>query len=74
MTNSSYLTIATPGVDENGFMYTKGKSRSKAFGGKAGEGLPVRKRPKINREFRETRRQNIIEDLKCTNTQIQFKE
>ena len=54
--------------------YTKGKSRSKTFGSEAGEGLPVQKRPKINREFRETRRQNITEDLKCTNTQIQFKE
>ena len=74
MTNSSYLTVATSGVDENGFMYTKGKSRSKAFGSEAGERLPVQKRPKINREFRETRRQNITEDLKCTNTQIQFKE
>ena len=74
MINSSYLTVATPGVDESGFMYTKGKSRSKAFGSEAGEGLPVRKRPKISQEFRETRRQNITEDLKCTNTQIQFKE
>ena len=62
-------------MDESGFMYTKGKSRSKAFGSEAREGLPVRKRPKINREFRETRWQNITEDfLKCTNTQIQFKE
>ena len=38
MTNSSYLTLATPDVDENGFMYTKGKSRSKAFGSEAGGG------------------------------------
>ena len=64
MTDSSYLTVATPGVDESGFMYRKGKPRSKAFGSEAGEGLPVQKDPKINREFRETRWQNIIEDLK----------
>ena len=68
------LALARKSVDESGFLYTKGKSRSKAFGSEAGEGLPLRKRPKISQEFRETRRENITEDLNCINTQIQFKE
>lgn len=68
------LALARKSVDESGFLYTKGKSRSKAFGSEAGEGLPLRKRPKISQEFRETRRKNITEDLSCINTQIQFKE
>ena len=74
MKRADLLALARKSVHESGFLYTKGKSRSRAFGSKAGEELPVRKRPKLSQEFRETRQRNITEDLNCINTQIQFKE
>jgi len=68
------LNLARQSVDESGFVYRKGKSRSKSFGSEAGEGAPAPKRPKISQQLRDKRKQNINEDLKCINTQIQFKE
>ena len=68
------LNLARQSVDESGFVYRKGKSRSKSFGSEAGEGAPAPKRPKISQQLRDKRKHNINEDLKCINTQIQFKE
>ena len=69
------LTLAKRSVDESGFVYRKGKSRSKAFGSEADEpGPSAPKRLKITQQIRDTRQRNIAEDLKSINTHIQFKE
>ena len=69
------LTLARKSVDEGGYVYGKGKSRSKAFGSVTDEAGPsAPKRPKITQEIRDRRRQDITEELKSIGTQIQFKE
>ena len=61
-------------LDESGYQYTKGKSRSKNFGSMSGADEPKLKRPRTDHEVRTKRKQEIEEEiLTTTNKQLTFK-
>ena len=65
------LERARAALNESGYQYRKGKSRSKQVGS-GGDSTP--KRPKFIQEFREQRLADTEEELKTINTSISFKE
>ncbi len=60
-------------VHESGYLYTKGKSRSKVFG-VAGSSIAIPKRRKIDKDARDSRMKAITEELKDLNERISYKE
>ena len=68
------LEQARKSVNESGYQYKKGRSRSKKFGSESSAELSTPKRPKLDQEFRSKRMQQIKEEIKTINTQVSFKE
>ena len=64
------LERARVAVNESGYHYKKGKSRSKKFGSE----VEVRKRPKLDSDYRSQRIEDIDEELKTVSSSISFKE
>ena len=60
-------------LDESGYVYKKGKSRSKQFSSDDGES-PVNKRGKINKEFRLSRMTELRDQIEDKNEQLKYKE
>ena len=69
------LKQARLAVHEEGYQYSKKRSRSKQFGSESGEteGSSV-KRVKVTKDVRRARIDQLKEQLKTTNTHILFKE
>ena len=68
------LELARKSVNDSGYEYKKGKSRSKRFGSASSVKASTPKRPKLDQEFRARRMQQIQEEVKTINTQLSFKE
>ena len=68
------LELARKRVNDSGYEYKKGKSRSKRFGSAGSVEASTPKRPKLDQEFRTKRMQQIKEEVKTINTQVSFKE
>ena len=69
-----FLELARKRVNDSGYEYKKGKSRSKRFGSASSVEASTPKRPKLDQEFRTKRIQQIKEEVKTINTQVSFKE
>ena len=65
------LKLAQKALNEKGYLYKKGRSRSKVFGSDSDAAL---KRPKLSEDYRQRRLQQIQEEKKSVNTRISFKE
>ena len=61
-------------LDESGYCYKKGKSRSKRLSTDDGNEPSVNKRSKINKEFHLARIAELQEQIKDKNEQVQYKE
>ena len=60
-------------LDESGYQYKKGKSRSKNFGSVSGADEPKLKCPRTDHEVRTKRKQEIEEEILTINKQLTFK-
>lgn len=65
------VKLAQKALNEEGYQYKKGRSRSKVFGS---DSDTAPKRPKLSEEYRQRRLQQIQEENKSINTRISFKE
>ena len=60
-------------LDDSGYVYKKGRSRSKLLSSGDGES-PVKKRAKINKDIRVSRIAELQDQIKDKSEQLQFKE
>ena len=65
------LKLAQKTLNEEGYRYKKGRSRSKVFGS---DSDAASKRAKVSEDYRQRRLQQIQEEKKSINTRISFKE
>lgn len=60
-------------LDNSGYVYKKGKSRSKALTSGSGDS-PVTKKTKVNEEYRLSRIAEVQDQIKDKSKQLKFKE
>ncbi len=66
------LELARERVSQEGFVFKKGKSRSKRYGDPHQESVP--KRPKLNEQMRKERMEELDEDVDSLNRRVAIKE